>query len=55
MDDLFDRQHDSRFYKSFKWVYYANNSAKLPKWEQLSYDGTVYFTPDPAKGQIDGQ
>lgn len=55
MDDLFDRKHDSRFYKSFKWTYYANNVNTLPKWEPLSYDGTVYFTPDPAKGQIQGQ
>lgn len=55
MDDLFDRQHDSRFYKSFKWVYYANNVNTLPKWEPLSYDGTVYFTPDASKGQIEGQ
>ena len=55
MDDLFDRLHDSRFYKSFKWVYYANNVNTLPKWSQLSYDGTVYFTPDASKGQVDGQ
>lgn len=55
MDDLFDRKHDSRFYKSFKWVYYANNANKLPVWEPLSYDGNVYFTPDPQKGQISGQ
>ena len=55
MDDLYDRLNDSRFYKSFKWVYYANNVNRLPKWESLSYDGTVYFTPDPAKGQIEGQ
>lgn len=55
MDDLYDRLNDSRFYKSFKWVYYANNEKTLPKWEQLSFDGTVYFTPDPAKGQIQGE
>lgn len=24
MTELFDRKNDSRFYKSFKWVYYAN-------------------------------
>lgn len=45
MDDLYDRLHDSRFYKSFKWVYYANNVNTLPAWESLSYDGTVYFNP----------
>ena len=55
MDDLFDRLHDSRFYKSFKWVYYANNVSTLPVWESLSYDGNVYFTPDPSKGQIEGE
>lgn len=55
METLFDRLHDSRFYKSFKWVYYANNAKTLPKWEQLSFDGKVYFTPDPAKGQIAGE
>lgn len=54
METLFDRLHDSRFYKSFKWVYYANNAKTLPKWEQLSFDGKVYFTPDPAKGQVAG-
>lgn len=26
MTELFDRKNDSRFYKSFKWVYYANKS-----------------------------
>ena len=55
MDDLYDRLHDSRFYKSFKWVYYANNVNTLPVWESLSYDGSVYFNPDPSKGQISGQ
>lgn len=55
MEELFDRLHDSRFYKSFKWVYYANNESTLPKWEQLSYDGSVYFTPDPSKGQNPGE
>lgn len=54
MEELFDHLHDSRFYKSFKWVYYANNEKTLPKWEPLSFDGTVYFTPDPAKGQVAG-
>jgi len=55
MEQLFDRLHDSRFYKSFKWAYYANNSKTLPKWSTLSYDGTVYFIPDASKGQIEGQ
>jgi hypothetical protein len=30
--DIFDRKNDSRFYKSFKTSYIANNAAKLPKW-----------------------
>lgn len=52
---LFDRKNDSRFYKSFKMVFYANNKKTLSKWETLSYDGEVYFTPDPAKGQKEGK
>lgn len=55
MDNLYDRLNDSRFYKSFKWVYYANNAKTLPEWKELSFDGTVYFRPDPSKGQIDGE
>ncbi|WP_085537657.1 RagB/SusD family nutrient uptake outer membrane protein [Massilibacteroides vaginae] len=55
MENLYDRLNDSRFYKSFKWVYFANNAKTLPKWEQLSFDGTVYFTPDPSKGQVQGK
>ncbi|WP_266366991.1 RagB/SusD family nutrient uptake outer membrane protein [Tellurirhabdus rosea] len=30
--NVFDRRNDSRFYKSFKWVYLANNAATIPKW-----------------------
>lgn len=55
MNELFDRLHDSRFYKSFRWAYFANRANTLPKWDVLSYDGAVYFTPDPVKGQIAGQ
>jgi starch-binding outer membrane protein, SusD/RagB family len=29
---LFNRANDSRFYKSFKWVFYGNNAATIPKW-----------------------
>ena len=53
--ELFDRKNDSRFYKSFKWVYYANRAASLPRWAALSYNGEAYFTPDPAKGQVTGE
>lgn len=55
MQQLYDRKHDSRFYKSFKWAYYANKASSLPKWSDLTYNGTTYFTPDPAKGQVNGQ
>lgn len=55
MNALFDRLHDSRFYKSFKWVYYANNESTLPVWQEEVFDGIVYFKPDPVKGQIEGQ
>jgi hypothetical protein len=30
--DIYDRKNDSRFYKSFKTAYLANNAATLPKW-----------------------
>jgi hypothetical protein len=30
--DIYDRKNDSRFYKSFKTAYIANNAATLPKW-----------------------
>lgn len=53
--ELFDRQNDSRFYKSFRWVFYANNSKTIPKWAELKDNGKVYFTPDPDKGQIKGK
>lgn len=26
------RKFDSRFYKNFKWAFYANNAATIPKW-----------------------
>ena len=53
--ELFDRKNDSRFYKSFQWVYYANNSKTIPKWAELKQNGEVYFTPDPDKGQLKGK
>ncbi|MBT1705610.1 RagB/SusD family nutrient uptake outer membrane protein [Chryseosolibacter indicus] len=30
--DIFDRKNDSRFYKSFKTTYLANNASTLPTW-----------------------
>lgn len=52
---LFDRKNDSRFYKSFRWVFLSNNESSIPVWESLEDNGGVYFTPDPAKGQVAGQ
>jgi len=31
--DIYNRKIDSRFYKSFKFAYIANNTATLPKWD----------------------
>lgn len=53
--ELFDRKNDSRFYKSFKWVFYANNEKTIPLWEELSENGVIYFTPDPNKNQTIGK
>ncbi|MDR0541317.1 MAG: RagB/SusD family nutrient uptake outer membrane protein [Dysgonamonadaceae bacterium] len=52
--ELFDRKNDSRFYKSFRWSFACNNQGTIPKWQPLSDNGVVYFTPDPAKGQVAG-
>lgn len=41
--ELFDRKHDSRFYKTFKTVWYGNNPDNLPVWE-----ASGGFVPDPA-------
>lgn len=41
--DLFDRKNDARFYKTFKTVWYCNNSANIPKWAAASG-----FTPPPS-------
>lgn len=30
--DIYDRRNDSRFYKSFKTVWIANNAATIPRW-----------------------
>lgn len=40
MYDLFDKKNDSRFYKTFKTVWYSNNSANIPVWT-----ATGGFTP----------
>lgn len=33
MLDIYDRQNDSRFYKSYKMTYFCNNAASIPKWD----------------------
>jgi hypothetical protein len=44
--DIYDRTNDSRFYKSFKTAYLANNAASLPKWDATN-------APTPAQvGQL---
>lgn len=43
MYDLFDRKNDSRFYKTFKTVWYSNNAGNIPVWSASSG-----FTPSPA-------
>ena len=43
MLELFDRKNDSRFYKSFKWAYYANREA-----EGLAIgDTALYYSMNP--------
>lgn len=52
---LFDRKNDSRFYKSFRWAFLSNNKKTIPVWKKLEDGGSVYFTPYPAKGQVEGK
>lgn len=40
--ELFDRKNDSRFYKTFKSVWYSNNPDNLPLWE-----ASGGFMPEP--------
>lgn len=40
--ELFDRKNDSRFYKTFKSVWYSNNPNNLPVWEAIGG-----FEPEP--------
>lgn len=41
--DIYDRANDSRFYKSFKMAYKANNSRSLPKWTTGDKNGQLKF------------
>ncbi len=38
---LYDRKNDSRFYKTFQSVWYANNEANIPKWPAVGQSGYV--------------
>ena len=52
-EELFDLRNDARLYKSFQWVYLANNAAKIPVWEAVTdSEGNVIFTPEPG---LEGQ
>ncbi|HEY5469865.1 MAG TPA: RagB/SusD family nutrient uptake outer membrane protein [Bacteroidales bacterium] len=35
--NLWDQKFDSRFYKSFKWVFYSNNALNIPVWKKEYY------------------
>ena len=45
MFELFDRKNDSRFYKSFKWVYIANRTAT----NMAVGDTAIYYSLNPPK------
>ncbi|MDR0543117.1 MAG: RagB/SusD family nutrient uptake outer membrane protein, partial [Dysgonamonadaceae bacterium] len=45
MFELFDRKNDSRFYKSFKWVYYCNKVAS----GLAIGDTAIYYSLNPPK------
>lgn len=46
--ELFDSKNDARLYKSFQWVYKANNPSTIPVWKTITdTNGNVIFTPDP--------
>jgi hypothetical protein len=45
MFELFDRKNDSRFYKSFKWVYYCNKVAT----NLALGDTAIYYSLNPAR------
>lgn len=52
MLELFDRKNDSRFYKSFKWVYYCNKEVKDQKTNEtiLSVgDTAIYYSLNPQR------
>ena len=47
--ELYDRKNDSRFYKTFKTVWFWNKESNIKKWEVVKdKNGNVIFTPDPS-------
>jgi hypothetical protein len=50
MFDLFDRKNDSRFYKSFKWVYYCNKAVGGSKPLAIG-DTAIYYSLNPKKAE----
>lgn len=47
-NELFDHKNDSRFYKSFQWVYRANKASSIPVWKDVTdKNGNILFSPDP--------
>lgn len=57
---LFDNQNDSRLYKMFKWVFWANKESSIPVWQEKYYyidengkttDEVLYETPAELVGK----
>lgn len=57
---LYDQLNDSRLYKMFKWVYFANKESSIPVWEEKYYyvdengvttDDLLYETPKELVGK----
>lgn len=49
MFDLFDRKNDSRFYKSFKWVYYCNRAVTTGTRPLAPGDTAIYYSLNPER------
>lgn len=54
LTELYDKINDSRMYKMFKWVYWANKESSVPVWQEKYYyvdqdgkttDDLLYETP----------
>ena len=58
--ELFDHLNDSRMYKTFCWVFYANKASSIPVWKDRYYyideegketDDLLYETPTGLVGK----